>query len=144
MGFSRVLMPGEEEEAVRVRTHRLVVGEAEHDGLAAAGVGAFAYEGHPLACLEVIALSGALDPLVRAAESGLIQGELAGLCLVSGLHDWLFSLECAFRTFAVAAHVLLGVVADDFCCSPDLLDNQILRCPLNHLFYLRVLSLGAL
>src|ERR1051326_8925129 len=34
---------------------------------------------------------------------------------------------------------LLGVVTHDFCCSSDLLYNQVLRCSLNHGFYLRVL-----
>jgi hypothetical protein len=72
-----VFVPGDEEEAVRVFSHSFVVGEAEHDDLTAARIGALAYERQPLRGVEAVAPSEPLHPLICAAERGLIHSELA-------------------------------------------------------------------
>lgn len=69
----RVFVSGHEYKSARVFAHALVLLDAEHHRLEAAWVGAFAEEGHPIGGLEAMALRGALQPLVRSAESRLIR-----------------------------------------------------------------------
>jgi hypothetical protein len=78
----RVFVSGHQYESAWVFAHAFILLDAEHHGLEAAWIGAFAKEGHPIRGLEAMALRGALQPFVRSAESRLIRRELVGTPLL--------------------------------------------------------------